>query len=329
MPRDVSPGPSSSVVVLVAGLGRSGTTLLEALLAEHVGGVAVGEVRYLWERGLLRGELCSCGVPVPECEFWTSVLARAYGERDGSEAAEIASLQYDINRNRRLLSLLVPWLRRRQLRGQLDQFVHVMVPLYESIAEVSRREVVIDSSKHPAFGLALLAAPAVRLVVVHLVRDSRGAAHSWQRRQRRPEVHWQEEYMDQLPAVHTALTWNLQNFALDVLGRRSRWYARVRYEDFVADPQTTLDMIARMCADAGATVQSESSAGPLAHSVAGNPLRFDRRPLQITPDIAWREQMPLWQRLAVTTITAPMLLRYGYSLRIRGARSSVRGRRPR
>jgi hypothetical protein len=108
----------------------------------------------------------------------------------------------------------------------------------------------------------------------------------------------------------------VQNAAIEVLGRRSRRYTRVRYEDFVADPQSALDRIALMCQAAGADVPSEPEVEPVVHSVAGNPVRFDRGPLQLTADVSWSEQMPTWQRRAVTAISAPMLLRYGYRLTV-------------
>ena len=44
--------PDPVRVLYVAGAGRSGSTVLANLLGEVPGFVSVGEVRFLWERGL-------------------------------------------------------------------------------------------------------------------------------------------------------------------------------------------------------------------------------------------------------------------------------------
>jgi hypothetical protein len=306
------------VVVFLAGLGRSGSTLLEMMLAERLGAVAVGETRYLWERGIARGELCSCEVSVPECPFWTSVLAHPALASLGLHPDTLAAGQRVLNRNRKLAAMLVPSLRGRRLRAALAEFARVGPPLYRAISEVSGRDVVIDSSKHPNYAAALADAGAPRLVVVHLVRDSRAVAHSWQRRVLRPEVPWNEEYMDRLGPIQAALSWNLQNAALSLARRRYRAFARVRYEDFVCRPDAALDRIAAMCSEA----EASTAPGPLVHSVAGNPMRFGDRVLEIRPDVAWQVEMPAAQRRIVTALTAPGLRWYGYPLRGRRARTS-------
>src|SRR4051812_39799023 len=66
-------------VLYVAGAGRSGSTLLERLIAEKNDFFAVGELYYLWERGYERNELCSCGEPFHDCPFWQEVLRLTFG----------------------------------------------------------------------------------------------------------------------------------------------------------------------------------------------------------------------------------------------------------
>src|SRR5690606_21580524 len=61
-----APG-SDPTVLYVGGWGRSGSTLLECVLAEAEQTVALGEVVWLWERGLGRNELCACGQPFHDC----------------------------------------------------------------------------------------------------------------------------------------------------------------------------------------------------------------------------------------------------------------------
>jgi hypothetical protein len=44
-------------VLYVAGTGRSGSTLLARVLGEADGFVAAGELRYVWQRGLVEDRL--------------------------------------------------------------------------------------------------------------------------------------------------------------------------------------------------------------------------------------------------------------------------------
>jgi hypothetical protein len=72
-------GPVSPLrVVLVAGAGRSGSTLLTLLLGSLPETFAVGELRYLWQRCVVERRLCGCGRPLPECALWQSILLRTF-----------------------------------------------------------------------------------------------------------------------------------------------------------------------------------------------------------------------------------------------------------
>ena len=93
-------------MLVIVGTGRSGSTLLGRLLGALPGAVHVGEVRFLWQRGLIEARLCGCGVPVPECPFWRTVLAEAYGARRPDPAAVHARLT-SVTRLRRVPSWLI------------------------------------------------------------------------------------------------------------------------------------------------------------------------------------------------------------------------------
>ncbi len=78
-------------VLFITGWDRSGSTLLSRVLAEIPGVVAVGELHYLWERGVVEGRRCSCGETAPDCPLWGEVLLavdpRQYGWSGADELA--------------------------------------------------------------------------------------------------------------------------------------------------------------------------------------------------------------------------------------------------
>ena len=59
---------SPQKVLYIGGFGRSGSTLVERILGQLPGFCSAGEIVFLWQRGLIDGQLCGCGVPVPECD---------------------------------------------------------------------------------------------------------------------------------------------------------------------------------------------------------------------------------------------------------------------
>jgi hypothetical protein len=54
------------------------------------------------------------------------------------------------------------------------------------------------------------------------------------------------------------------------------------------------------------------------HTVAGNPIRFQHGPVELSEDAEWEERMPVTTRLAVTALSWPLLRAYGYLPRAGG-----------
>src|SRR6056297_870811 len=63
-------------VIYIAGLGHSGSTLLNFLCSTGGPGVSLGEISLvLRDRHRIGAESpCSCGAPAPECPFWGPLL---------------------------------------------------------------------------------------------------------------------------------------------------------------------------------------------------------------------------------------------------------------
>jgi hypothetical protein len=76
-------------VIQILGLGHSGTTLLETLLWEHHGALALGEISAVLHQktGSEQGtdDVCSCGKQLKTCSFWSSFDVSARGWKPGHE----------------------------------------------------------------------------------------------------------------------------------------------------------------------------------------------------------------------------------------------------
>jgi hypothetical protein len=329
-----SPGPARPPagaprvkVVYIAGATRSGSTVLGNLLGELEGFVSVGELRQLWQRGLIERRGCGCGVPVDECPFWAAVLAEGFGPA-GSRMVRPRDV---VDWQRRAVRLRHLRRARRDTAGDApparQAYASVQARLYEAIAAVTGSRVIVDSSKAPSGAASLRLAPGVDPRVVHLIRDPRAVAYSWRRRAgRRPPGE-----MARYGAVRAATSWAAANAGVEwVRGASGGGRGlRIRYEDMVRDPGTALRAIAELAGEpTGELPLSGSGRARLRpnHTVSGNPSRFETGEIELRDDAEWMDALPWAERSVVTAMTLPWLLRYGYPLRpgaVRAASSAA------
>jgi hypothetical protein len=102
----------------------------------------------------------------------------------------------------------------------------------------------------------------------------------------------------------------------------ARWrvpYLRIRYEDLVAEPLSTLRRVGRFAWDTPVVDPGELAEGRVTfatdHTVDGNPIRFQTGSVELRLDDQWRVAMAPATRRTVTVFTAPLLANYGYALR--------------
>lgn len=263
-------------VLFLGGLGRSGTTLLERILGELPGVVALGEVVHLWRRDLRDGERCGCGDPFHRCRFWSAVGQRAFGGWSWVDVDRVLHLQRRVERTRQIPRLAAPI----PPDPEVTEYAGYYRRVYEAAAQVAGATLVVDSSKHSALAWCLRhGAPDLDLRVVQVVRDARAVAYSWTRRVARPERPGEE--MTRYRPGRSALLWTAQNATLGLLAWRGVPLLRLRYEQFVADPAGAVRTVAGFAGLDTSTVDIGGS-GPGGqrlrlgryHSAAGNPIRF-------------------------------------------------------
>lgn len=304
------------LVVFVCGWGRSGSTVLEQMLAHVPGTIGIGEVWNLWGKGFERNETCSCGRPVRSCPLWTEVAAAAFGGLDAVDGRATARRMRGVARLRSLPVLLGvgPVGRRRR---ELEAYRRQLAALYRAVADVAGAAVIVDTSKNPQHGFVLRGVPGIDVAVVHLVRDARAVAFSWART--RATGPGQDTHLPRRAPLRSAWSWTVANLLSELLrlvhGRAS---IRVRYEDLCAAPVATIGRIAALAGVDDATVADalDGGARPLVHAAAGNPVRLEQGPVVVRLDDEWA-RAPWPGRRLVTALTAPLLLRYGYGVRVR------------
>ena len=301
-------------ILYIAGIGRNGGTLVDRILGHVPGFVSTGELRFIWLKGVLRNELCTCGDAFRNCWFWKLVGERAFGGITPEDAERMHELSESLDRSRYAPQWMWP-AARDAFAARAVTYAISLRALHDAIASVADARVVVNSSKFAGYGFALIASQAAPVYVLHLVRDSRATAYSWSKKIRKPEVPDADAYMRQYRAANAAAQWNYRNATAELLRRRAAAYRRVRYEDFAAAPAAVItDIVEWLGEDSPQEPFLDPHTVELGetHTQSGNPSRFRSGRIAIEPDDEWRERMPLSRRALVTGLTAPLLARYGY-----------------
>src|SRR5690348_12216927 len=298
----------------IAGWDRSGSTILDLILGQFPGLFSVGELIDMWERG--PETLCGCGRVFKDCETWREIFLEAFGVLPGRfDFATGANLQRHCARSRHLYVLGNPLLR-KHIIPMFDSYRQLVEKLYRAVSTVSGARLLVDSSKQPVHAYLLQLMGIAELHVVHLVRDPRGCAYSYQKRKPHPAL--KEGYFPSMHPARNSMHWILANVATEVIWKRSpERYLLVRYEDFIARPKHTVHRILEFAGeqDIESPFSSEHSVflRPL-HGVSGNSVRFQTGALRLSLDDKWKSEMKGRHRAMVATLTSTILRKYGYNL---------------
>lgn len=304
-------------VVSIAGSDRSGSTLLDTILGTADGFFSAGELRYLWERGVLQHRLCGCNEPIPECTVWGEVLTRLPAFAGEAAARDIVDKLERLRTRYAPLAMFPPT--RGSFTQSLSNLTEIFAEVFPTTRDVTGSKVIIDSSKRPLYTFMLAQVPTIELTVVHVVRDPRAVAHSRNRYKRQLDS-GEDRGMTQASPIRSATSWNMWNVGVRSLAGRLPRYLVVRYEDLIAEPRATVERVldvvglgdAAIPFISGSTVTLQPN-----HTVSGNPGRFTTGDVELRLDAAWEQDMSAFDRGLVTGMTMPFLKRYGYAVRTR------------
>ncbi len=297
------PEPPVSVL-FVAGVSHCGSTLLGSLLGQADGAFFAGELAHT-ARALERDLDCGCGEPLRACPAWREIFIEAFGPDGTRGGPELLRLEHRDERARASVRHalrdrgLLP--RSEALESRLEAFVATL----RAIRAVTGSEVVIDSSKSPAYGRLLASSADVDMRILHLVRDPRATAWSWRK----------SSELSLNPAA-LGVVWDVWNTTIETLwSRDDQRYLRLRYEDFAHAPRESIGLVLAFAGLAPDAVQFASEhAVELAptHSTNGNLGRFRSGRVEIVPDRAWESAGSFHGRSAISAVTWPLRRRYGY-----------------
>lgn len=287
-------------VILFNGYGRSGSTVIESLLAKDSDIVAVGELRNIWERGLL-GYRCSCTKAILDCEFWRSVISEVAGGDDLSVFfKKVEAVRYKYDRIRKFSKILGM----EVIPEDLKWYIEIYERIYERVALFSEKSIVLDSSKNPTHAAILSKSKKLNIKNVHLVRHPRAVVYSWSRKKVRKEDP-DNSFMPRHPFYKSAALWVFMNLQSEKIPGFNYF---LRYEDFVEDPETELRKLKEYVG-----CQRIMGASSDFHTIGGNPVKFDEGFMSIQPDMEWLAKQGRKDAVLSWFMTYFIAKRYGYS----------------
>ncbi|MEM7187505.1 MAG: sulfotransferase [Bacteroidota bacterium] len=281
-------------IIFIAGDGRSGSTLLESVLANAAGTIGVGECHRFWSRLAEGTSLCGCGEPLSSCEFWNAVNEELKLQFPDYDPATFGEEVREFQRHRYFKQM--PTLLQQPRWSRLAEMV---AHFYRAIAMYSEKNTIIDSSKSVPWALLLQSLDQFDVRVIHLERKLTGVANSWKKQVRLPEYISEERWMPRKSNALILKTW----LKVKLLSRKLRSaapYIFLRFDQLCAHSETTLERIQEF---AGIQLNTNKLQVQSGHGIAGNPMRFDQKghPLEIKPSIGTKE-LSFFERIGFSLV---------------------------
>lgn len=302
-------------VIYIMGAGHSGSTLLDISLGESPGLFSCDELHTIFESPTRH--ICGCGSALTECAVWRQVLDLVFPSSDlGSQLRKIADYQRVV-RARDVFPMLYG--RPAHLPSSITDYGEVIVALYRAIARVTGASVIVDSSKEASYAALIGLLPGIDAHLIHLVRDPRAVVYSYLRAKSRRQQHLRRWEMRRSLAAYSR-RWVLANVLCEIVRKRlpAPISQRIRYEEFVTDPQSVLANTNGAFSPGSPTrdiVEGDSlHLGPN-HTVTGNASRNRTGRIPLRLDDAWMGTLGTGEQATISGITLPLMVRYQYPLR--------------
>jgi hypothetical protein len=274
--------------------------LLDLLLGSHPMAMSLGEITQL-PKNLALNTRCSCGSPIRRCSVWRAVIERLAGQ---AGFQRIRSDPYALHLGLFEASTVVDAEHQTLLRGLYRKLIYAGAyahwrwdiaslaafarpvsrgarnkwRLFDVIAELESKLILIDSSKHYLEAVALYRAAPQRTKIVSLIRDGRAVFYSGLKRgnsRQKALDAWRRTYTRAAPLLERVVP------STDLLS--------VRYEDLTAEPARELQ---RLCQFIGIKFDGDmlEFRSQRHHVANGNDMRFGKS-TSIRADETWRSAL--------------------------------------
>ena len=294
-------------IVYLTGYGKSGATLIGRHLGNSKEAFFVGKLKYFWKRGLLKNEECTCGENVDSCNFWKNVTDEylKFFTSIDNESISNEFREFEKLKNYFKLKKIEKNNSDNTLKLLLDKYLEHNEKLYEIIAKVSGKNILVDISRIPGRLLALSFSNKIEIYPVYLMRDPRGMLNSFVQ----ADNHWYGENRHSI--LKQLITWNANTFfSIKHIKKMSPVkFLFILYSDYVRNPSSELKQLDELIND---EFNNEVNNGKViinlepGHVFAGNRSRLESGNVTITEDTKWKQQLSQLNKVLATVISLPL-----------------------
>ena len=260
-------------IIKILSSGHSGSTVLGAVLGNLPQTIRVGEFTNFYKVVAGTLETCSCGQLPEACGFWKQVLARfdIFLLAHQLTLSDYEKIRVEVESN---------ILKRKPKQEHWSLYVLMTKKLMRCIAEVSGKEVIVDSSKSPARAYALSQVFTGDMLILLLTRDATGVVNSYRRKRGAfPLV----PFLFQQLKEHAKFVY--------VLLRSKSHSERIRYEDLFSQKKMNA-LLSNMKMDASLNISRPMQNQ---HVIAGNRFRFQPS-FSLQRGESKKVRLPFWDR---------------------------------
>lgn len=316
--------PSRTTVVFIGGAGRSGSTVIENMLANCERIICVGEAKTVFSIGLRENPLMPSGVRFKEDKFWLRVIETGWGGIDQIDIDRIEYLQRTVDKTLHLVPNELPLFRTENRKKLLSEYRDHLSRLYKAIAAAGDADVVVDTTKWPIYGSHLIRSSGLDVRLIHLIRDPRAVYRSWRTPKIRPEKVDAVTLMVRPTPLWIVTKWIESNLTMAILCRDRKNATLLRYENFAKSPKASLVRALQSIGLEDVTFylkRTKKFHWGRSKSMRGNPVRFSNGEIFIKEDLRWIELSAANITLSITLL--PFLKFFGYPLLYRSKTDEV------
>lgn len=284
--------------VYICSSGFSGSTLLDMLLGSNSRIESLGEASHLPKNIALNSD-CSCGQKISDCEQWQAILPKLATKLHIDLRNNPYSLNLGFYRARKLIDksqqtmfylakrkLVMGWayvrLKFYSILGWLPSpyknVIRNNFAMYDSVLEVTGKEIVVDSSKSYLHAISLYLEKPNDVKVIYLARDPRAVLFSYLKKGQTKEdwlSNWKNYYERSFPLMKKLVAPNA--------------IVQITYEDLCENTEKVMESLSEFM---GVEFERSmlSNENVVYHLTNGNRRTFSRRePVHV--DRSWMNSL--------------------------------------
>tara|TARA_B100001939_G_scaffold346587_1_gene365719 strand:+ start:264 stop:1130 length:867 start_codon:yes stop_codon:yes gene_type:complete len=279
-------------LVYILGCGRSGSTLLDMILGNHKKIISTGECQFFDMEKISSNNN----------QFWKKV-ANIYKDklvknnRDINDVKSIKNCRYiSLKEILKINNLGIP--NNFKDNQCLNNFLFDNLLLFETIQEVSKKNILIDSSKTISRLFHLYNSKMFDIKVIYLHRNGLAFVNSG--------------YKKGLTNIQSSLHWTIRNYRSQKLLKQCNLeYLEISYDNLVNETESTISSICNFLKlDFKKSMLNFSKNQNL---IGGNPVMRDNNNFKIEGNIQWKKSLSLFDKLIFGFIGGKMNKKLGYN----------------